>query len=148
MITTAATVPTRYLESWDFAGRSDEYLRETFEIWSSPLAPIERGPLESLYASGVAAIIEECHARALVLNATMRPKIRPRGSLVVGTHGLFEFDQDLYDIALRTPRVRLYALVKGIYDGTGTTRLYLLRKHELAAIVADNLTALRADLGA
>lgn len=57
----------RYADGWDFTGRSDEYLRETYDIWSRTVA--SNGELwEELFTTGMNAVVEECHARALVIH--------------------------------------------------------------------------------
>lgn len=56
----------RYADSFDFEGRGDEYLRETFEIWG--LSNAMDNDWAELYAAGRQAIIEELHGRALVMD--------------------------------------------------------------------------------
>lgn len=51
---------TRYADGWEFDGRSEEYLRETFDLWAA-----DTKDQTGAYRSGMRAIIEECHARAI-----------------------------------------------------------------------------------
>lgn len=55
----------RYADSFEFDGRSDEYLRETFDLWAT--GDTNKDWAE-LYYYGCLAIIEECHTRALLMN--------------------------------------------------------------------------------
>ncbi len=57
----------RYADGWDFTGRSDEYLCDTYALWAVGVSA--NGELwEQLFTSGMNAIVEESHARALVQN--------------------------------------------------------------------------------
>jgi hypothetical protein len=66
---------SRYDNSWDFTGRSDAYLRETFELFAKDDAPI--------YAGGRRAIIEACHARAIEMSQ-LRATGNVRGVCTLG----------------------------------------------------------------
>lgn len=60
-------------------------------------------------------------------------------SLYITGHGSFPFDDDLYAKAMRQTKAQLYARVwETLYgDGYTATELRKLRKHELAAMIAD-----------
>lgn len=64
------TMVDRYADGFEFDGRDDVYLRETFDLWSKG---DENADWAALYRAGARAIIEECHARALEMNKTVKP---------------------------------------------------------------------------
>lgn len=63
------SIVDRYKDSFDFVGRSDEYLRDTFDLWAKG---DENPDWAELYWYGCLAIVEECHARALLIHKALR----------------------------------------------------------------------------
>lgn len=59
----------RYADGFEFDGRDDVYLRETFDLWA---LGDENANWAELYRAGMRAIVEECHARALEMNKPAR----------------------------------------------------------------------------
>jgi hypothetical protein len=70
---------SRYDGAWEFGTRSDEYLRETFELWSVN-ADRQSPDMSELCRSGCAAIIAECHTRALVMNKRCPARVLDNGN--------------------------------------------------------------------
>lgn len=64
------TMADRYAGGFEFNGRDDVYLRETFDLWA---LGDENADWAELYRAGMRAIVEECHARALEMNKTVKP---------------------------------------------------------------------------
>lgn len=64
------TMADRYADGFEFDGRDDVYLRETFDLWS---LGDENADWAELYRAGMRAIIDECHTRALEMNKTVKP---------------------------------------------------------------------------
>ena len=64
------TMIDRYADGFDFNGRDDVYLRETFDLWAMG---DENADWAELYRAGCRAIVEECHARALEMNKAVKP---------------------------------------------------------------------------
>jgi hypothetical protein len=62
---------TRYAGGFTFTGRSDAYLRETFDLWASGATDCSLGSdWAELMREGCQAIVTECHARAMNANVT------------------------------------------------------------------------------
>jgi hypothetical protein len=77
MNTTAAETH-RYDNGWDFEGRSDAWLKETFDLFATSQD-------EAVYRSGMRAIIAEAHSRALAIHASM-PVTRTEAVRIVQAH--------------------------------------------------------------
>jgi len=56
----------RYDSSWEFATDTDAYLTDTFQLFGAALA---KGQDIELMTSGMNAIVEELHGRALLIDA-------------------------------------------------------------------------------
>jgi hypothetical protein len=70
---------SRYDNSWDFTTSTDEYLVETFNLFASG---VDKGQDVALMLSGMKAIVDESHGRALLANVARTPRQAPCGRKV------------------------------------------------------------------